>query len=118
MPANKAHTSARNPSRACPVPHKELTGHLRIISTSATPDPVGAGHACEQGSHFGAESFTGMARSHEELTVHRKIQRVTATAPPLHTAQDQVSACAQISSPSATDRTPVPAPARYGNARS
>src|SRR5690606_17004829 len=40
------------------------------LSTLAKADSVGASHACEQGSHFGAESFTGMARSHEELTGH------------------------------------------------
>src|SRR5690606_5040654 len=33
------------------------------LSTLANADSVGASHACEQGSHFSAESFSGMPRS-------------------------------------------------------
>src|SRR5690606_18838119 len=40
-------------------------------------------HACEQGSHFGAESFTGMARSHKEPTALWRIIWTSANPDPV-----------------------------------
>src|SRR5690606_23737333 len=119
MPANKTLTSAQNHLTGMARSHKEPTALWRIIWTSANPDPVGAGHACEQGSTLRRKLLHGHGPLPPKADgpAHRRIQRVTAAAPPLHKAPDRASACAPISSPSATDRTPVPAPARYGNAR-
>jgi hypothetical protein len=40
MPANKTHFGAES-FTGMARSHEELTGHLRIISTPANPDPVG-----------------------------------------------------------------------------
>src|SRR5690606_4390947 len=84
MPANKTLTSAQNHLTGMARSHKEPTAPWRIIWTSANPDPVGAGHACEQGSHFGAESFTGMARSHQKLTAQPTEGSNELQQPPRH----------------------------------